>query len=466
MAEPLNKTKTLMKVLRDRIASSALGPGDRMPSIRRFADKMGVSPSTVVEAYDRLAAEGIIRARRGSGFYVTRANLPPLNVAEMGSVRARNVDPFWVSRQSLDPRAGALQPGCGWLPEDWMPHDVLRKGLRALAKSDSSVLTNYASARGSPALRRYLLRRFSEENLSAAPEQVMLTASASQAMDLICRLLLRPGDTVLVDDPGYFNFHALLRAHQVQIMGIPYTPDGADLESLQAALKDNTPRLYITNCALHNPTGATLTPQTAYRLLSLAAAHDLMIVEDDTFVNLDPEPSPSLAVLDGLNRVVKIGGFSKTISASMRCGYIAGRQEFVEALVDLQVATSFGGPSAVATEVLAGVLTGGSYRKHLDVLHRRLNTARKTVIDRLAPLRITPWIVPRGGFYLWCRFPDEIDTSAIAQSCMDENVVLAPGNVFSPSERARDFMRFNVAQMSHQRIYSALQKAIEKLKVQ
>lgn len=449
-----------MQLLRDRIASRELGPGDRMPSIRRLAGTMGVSPSTVVEAYDRLAAEGVVRARRGSGFYVTGAHLPPMKVAEMEPSRAPDVDPFWVSRQSLDPRPGALQPGCGWLPEDWMPHDALRKGLRSLARTDAAVLTNYGSARGSTSLRRVLLGRFAEETLPIGPDQLMLTASASQAMDLICRLLLRPGDTVLVDDPGYFNFHAMLRAHQVQVAGVPFTPDGPDLDAFGATLRDMTPRLYITNSALHNPTGATLVPHVAHRLLTIAAAHDLIIVEDDTFVDFEPEPSVRLAVLDGLNRVLRIGGFSKTLSASVRCGYIAGRADWIEALIDLQVATSFGGPSPVATEILAGVLSGGSYRKHLSELHTRLASARKTVAARLAGLGITPLLQPRGGFYLWCRFPDGIDTSEIAGRCLSDNIMLAPGNVFSPTQTASALMRFNVAQMQDARVYDALNRSI------
>lgn len=457
MAGP--KTESLMQALRDRIASRALGPGDRMPSVRRFAAQMNVSPSTVVEAYDRLTAEGVIRSRPGSGFYVTNTHLPPMKVAGMGPPRARNVDPFWVSRQSLDARPGTLQPGCGWLPEDWMPQDALRKGLRALAKSDAALLTNYASARGSETLRHCLLGRFAEDQLSPAPDQLMLTASASQAMDLICRLLLRPGDTVLVDDPGYFNFHALLRTHQVRIVGIPYTHDGPDLTAFQSALS-GAPRLYITNSALHNPTGATLSPQVAHRLLSLTAQTDLTIVEDDTFADLEPDPSPRLAVLDGLNRVLRIGGFSKTLSASVRCGYIAGRADWIEALVDLQVATSFGGPSPVATELLAQVLTGGSYRKHIAELHRRLARARKTAITRLAPLGITPWVLPQGGFYLWCRFPEGTDTGQVAQRAMEAAVMLAPGNVFSPSQTAASFMRFNVTQMDAPRVYDVLAAAM------
>jgi DNA-binding transcriptional MocR family regulator len=460
MEKEPTKTEALMKVLRDRIAGRALVPGDRVPSIRRFAETMGAAPSTVVEAYDRLAAEGVLRAKPGAGFFVAGANPPPMTVAKMGTPRARNVDPFWVSRQSLDADPAAAQPGCGWLPDDWMPTAALRKGLRAIARAEQSVLTNYASTRGSLALRRYLLGRMAEEKLPAGPEQIMLTASASQSMDLICRLLLHPGDAVLVDDPGYFNFHALLRAHRVRIIGIPYTPDGPDLVAFEAALSAEQPRLYITNSALHNPTGATLSPRTAHQVLALAGAADLTIVEDETFADLEPELSPRLAVLDGLDRVLRIGGFTKTLSASLRCGYVAGRADWVEALVDLQVATSFGGPSPVATELIAGVLSGGVYRKHLAEIRARLVASRKLAISRLAVHGITPWLAPRGGFYLWCRFPEGLDTGEIARRCMAENVILAPGNVFSPAQSAGSFMRFNVTHLDDPRVFAALGRAI------
>jgi DNA-binding transcriptional MocR family regulator len=455
------RTEALMDSVRARIANRALGPGDRLPSVRRFAEAMGVSPSTVVEAYDRLEAAGVIRARRGSGFYVNGADMPPMALAEMGAPRERAVDPFWVSRQSLDADPSALKPGCGWLPADWMPGAAIRKGLRALSRADDAPLSDYATTRGSLALRRLLLARFADEGLPLAAEQIMLTGSGTQAIDLICRLLLRPGDTVLVDDPCYFNFRALLRAHQANVRGIPFTPAGPDIAAFDEALTAEQPRLYITNSALHNPTGATISPQTAHRLLSAAGAHGLTIVEDDIFADFEPSPSPRLAVLDGLDRVIRIGSFSKTLSASIRCGYIAARADWIEGLVDLQVATSFSGPGPVATELIAGVLSGGTYRKHMDEVRQRLARARTVAMERLGALGLVPWVVPRGGFYLWVRLPGGLDSAAIARRCLEEKIVLAPGNVFSASQTAGAFMRFNVAQMSDKRIFSALRRAMD-----
>ncbi|WP_072394529.1 PLP-dependent aminotransferase family protein [Hyphomicrobium sp. CS1BSMeth3] len=449
-----------MRAIRAKVASRALTAGDRLPSIRSFAATMRVSPSTVVEAYDRLVAEGLVRARRGSGFYVSSTALPPLSLADDRPPMDRAVDPLWVSRQSLDTDATMPKPGCGWLPADWMPVDALRRAMRALARAEPAVLADYGATRGSLALRRLLMGRFAEDGLDVSADQLLLTASGTQAIDLICRFLLRPGDTVVVDDPCYFNFRALLRAHQVKIVGVPYTASGPDIDRFEAVLAAERPRLYITNSALHNPTGATLSARAAHRLLTAAATHDLTIVEDDIFADFEPEPSARLAVLDGLRRVIRIGSFSKTLSASLRCGYIAARPEWIADLVDLQVATSFGGPSPVATEIIASVLAGGSYRKHMDELRRRLARSRRNAAEKLLRLGIEPWLMPRGGFYLWCRLPEGRDSADVARSALTENVVLAPGNVFSASQSAADFMRFNVAHCDDRRVMPVLQRAL------
>lgn len=453
------RTGEVMEAIRRRMASRTLSAGEKLPSIRSFAATMGVSPSTVVEAYDRLAAEGAIRSRPGSGFYVS-GTMPPLALAEVEPRLDRTIDPFWVSRQSLDAAAETLKPGCGWLPADWMPNAAIRRAIRRLATADDAVLADYGGTRGSLALRRLLARQFADEGISAGADQILLTGSGTQAIDLICRFLLRPGDVVLVDDPCYFNFQALLRAHQARIVGVPYTRQGPDVALFTEALTAHRPRLYITNSALHNPTSATMSPQTAHKLLSAAAAHDLTIVEDDIFAGFEPEPSPRLAVLDGLAQVVRIGSFSKTLSASIRCGYIAARPDWVEALVDLQVATSFGGPSPVAAELVLATLSDGSYRKHLDALRRRLARSRRVVAAKLNALGLRPWLMPRGGFYLWCSLPDGRNAADVARAALRETVVLAPGDVFSVSCSASAFLRFNVAQMEDPRVFDVLARAM------
>ena len=452
----------VMETIRQRIAGRALLPGAKLPSIRKLAATLKVSTSTVVEAYDRLVGEGTILPRPGSGFYVTHqagGAAIPFSVADAGPKHDRAVDPFWVSRQSLEADAGDAKPGCGWLPPDWLPEESIRRTLRTLSRARNPILAEYGSPLGLTPLRQLIGRRMAERGIEASPDQILLMESGTQAIDILCRLLLEPGDTVLVDDPCYFNFHALLRAHRTRIVGVPYTPSGPDTDAFAKAVADHRPRLYITNSAIHNPTGAVLSPVSAHRVLKIAEANDVIIIEDDIFADLEHSPAPRLAAFDGLDRVIHIGSFSKTLSASGRCGFIAARAEWIDSLTDLKIATTFGGGRLTA-ELVYGVLSDGTYRKHLEALRQRLSKTMQTVSTRLRNLGVTPWLDPQAGMFLWCRLPDEIDATEVARTALRQGLVLAPGNAFSLSQTATGFMRFNVSQMQEPQVFDLLRDVL------
>jgi len=453
------RIERVMTEIQSRIAARACLPGARLLSVRAQARAMRVSVSTVVQAYERLAAEGVIASRPGSGFYVA-GPLAPLTLTQLGPKLDREIDPLWVSRQSLEADGRILKPGCGWLPADWLYETGMRRALRALARADTLELTEYATPSGHLALRQLLCRRLTGTGIEASAEHIMLTESGTQAIDLICRFLLEPGDTVLVDDPCYFNFHALLKAHRVQVVGVPYTPNGPDIKLFEAALQEHSPRLYLTNSGIHNPTGATLSPVTAHRILKLADIAELVIVEDDIFADFEVNPAPRLAAFDGLNRVISIGSFSKTISASVRCGYIAARGDWIESLVDLKIATTFGG-GRLAADVVFRALTDSGYRRHMETVRQRLAEERVKAMARLNAIGIKPWLVPQAGMFLWCRLPQGMDAAVIARSCLKDGVVLAPGNAFSQSLNTGNFLRFNVAQSTDARIFNVLARALE-----
>jgi DNA-binding transcriptional MocR family regulator len=450
----------VMEEIRQRIAARTLIAGTRLPSIRAFAQTRNVSKTTVVEAYDRLAAAGVIEPRRGSGFYVA-GHLPPLSLMHAGPQLDRDVDPLWVSRQSLETADGALKPGCGWLPPGWMPEASLRRALRGLARAEAGTLTDYGSPLGLAPLRDHLSRRLAGFGVPAAPGQILITDSGTHAVDLLCRFLLEPGDTVLVDDPCYFNFRALLRAHRIRVVSVPYTTVGPDIAVFAHVLATEKPRLYITNAAIHNPTGASLSAVVAHRVLKLAELHDLTIIEDDIFADFEAEPSPRLAAFDGLERVVQIGSFAKTLSASVRCGFIAARPDWTEGLTDLKIATSFAG-GRLSAEIVLAVLQDGTYRKHVESLRQKLASAMSHAGARLRGVGLTPWVEPRAGMFLWCELPVGLDAADIARQALAANIVLAPGNVFSPAQTAGRFLRFNVAQSTDPGIFRFLRNAIER----
>lgn len=457
--EKISLVEKVMTIIRDRIAAMSLAPGARLPLIRRLAETMHVSKSTVVEAYDRLVAEGIIQSRRGAGFYVSERARQPFTVAANMPQKDRQIDPFWVMRQSLEADSETYKPGCGWLPDEWLPLEGIRRAMRAMARDENSNLTTYGEPLGFRPLRNHLARKLSEQGIDMSSGDILLTDSGTHAIDLICRFLLQPGDTVLVDDPCYFNFQAVLLSHRVKIIGIPYTHNGPDLEAFAKAAEEQAPKLYISNAGLHNPTGGTMTPAIAHRLLKLAEMHDITLVEDNIFGDFHPSPSPLLAELDGFDRVLHIGSFSKTLSAAARVGYIAGRRDWIDGLTDLKLASTFAG-NTVSAQIVHSLLTDGTYRRHIDGLRAKFADAMTMAAKRLKATGLELWTEPQGGMFLWARLPEGMDSGQIAAYALKKGVLLAPGDVFSPSRSATRYLRFNVAQSIEPYIFAVLSDAM------
>ena len=453
------KIDFVIQHIHEQIKNRSLVPGSRLPSVRALAGLLNLSISTIVEAYERLAAQGLIEAKTGSGFFVA-GPIAPLSISEIHPKIDRNIDPLWISRQALEAKQGVLKPGCGWLPDDWMPHENIRKAIRKASKANSSILTDYSTPLGLAPLRDLLSRKILAKGIEAIPNQILLTDSGTQAIDLICRYFLKPNDTVLVDDPCYFNFHALLKVHQIQIIGVPYTQTGPDIEAFTEAIHKHNPRLYITNSGIHNPTGAVLTASKAYQVLKLVEQSNLIVIEDDIFADLELHTAPRLAALDGLSRVIHIGSFSKTLSGAVRTGYIATKPEWIEDLTDIKIATSFGGNN-LSSEILFSALTDGSYRKYLDELKIDLAQAMDATVKKLEKMGITPWVKPQAGLFLWCELAEHFDTARIAQYCLEQGVILAPGNAFSQSQNFKNFIRFNVAQCQDPKVFEVLSHAIQ-----
>lgn len=455
----VGQCERIMTLIRERIAARAHLPGERLPSVRRMAEAAGVSKSTVVEAYDRLAATGLIEARRGSGFYVGSQPVPhSLKVAT--STIERAVDPLWMSRQALEPRQGVLSPGCGWLPDDWMPQEIIARAMRAIARQGGATLTDYSAPKGHAGLRQLIARRLALRDIHAGADQVVLADSASSALDLLLRFLAEPGDTILVDDPCYFNFLAALKAGRYRVVAVPFGPGGPDVEAFAHLAQTEHPRLYLTNSGLHNPTGWKLSPVTAHKVLKLAERHDLLIIEDDIFAELEAEPSPRYAAMDGLERVVVIGSFSKTLSAAFRSGYVALRADWVEDFTDFRIASRFGG-NQLAEAIVHAALSDTAYRRHVEALRGRLATASHEVAAKLSALGIMPVEANSVGFFLWCRLPQGLDAADLSRRALEHDVVLAPGNVFSLSGAAKGFMRFNVAQCADVRLFDVLTRLVK-----
>lgn len=452
---PMPLVGQIVDGFRRMIADQSLKPGTKLPSIRAFAASHGVSVFTVVEAYDRLVAQGWLSSRANAGFFVKRrASDAPAAVPAPRPVADLRFNAQWYLKQIFENRNLPLKPGCGWLPHDWLFEEGVRRSLRQMA-ADGAELGGYGLPHGHMALRVLVAESLAEHQIAAGAEQVLLTQGSSQALDLVARRLLKPGDPVLVDDPGYPNLMFMLRFLGARLIGVPRTPAGYDLPALEALLAEHRPKVFFTQPRLQSPTGSVTPLAQAYRLLQLAEANDLTLVENDICADMDPEMRPSLASLDQLRRVVYVGSFSKTISPNIRVGYVVARPDLLDELAQLKMVSGL--TSSDITERLAfGALTEGRWRKHLKSVRDRLADAHGRVAQRLTGLGFELFGEPKAGMYLWARHPDLPDGAELSQQAVGDGIMLGPGQLFLVEPRPTGWLRFNVAFSDDERLYRFL----------
>jgi DNA-binding transcriptional MocR family regulator len=453
----------LVAGVRQHIEARLLRSGARLPSIRAMAERLSVSRFTVIEAYDRLVASGHIESRRGSGFYVATAAVPETACERTGSLdRAIDVANLIVELHSDEAhaafKANRLFAG-GSLPNDWQEESGIRRYARQIA-SKGVQLTDFGTKLGFPPLREVLARRLGELGIGVAPSQILLTAGATHAFDLVIRYLLSPGDAVLVDDPGYYNLFGHLKLAGARLLPVPRGSDGPDLDAVSALAAEHRPKAYFTMSVLNNPTCTHIQPATAHRLLQLAALHRFYVIEDDIFADFAENAPPRLAALDRLERTLYIGSFSKTLSSSLRVGFIAATPETIEAIARMKLLTTLT-TSEFAERLVHEMLLGGHYRKHVARICDRLSVRRTRMASELERIGWEIYGAPDAGLFLWARHPEVDDSLWTAQGARGEGLRLAPGASFRPLHDTSPWMRFNVACATDAAVYRILARAPE-----
>jgi DNA-binding transcriptional MocR family regulator len=446
--------------IKRQIDDRHLRPGARLPSIRSFAVTHSVSRFTVVDAYDRLVAMGYLQSRRGAGFYaLSPRNHQPQASSAIG--HERNEELVWLIRRLLDSKEETVLAGGPWLPNSWLDEAGIRQNLNVLARKNGAHLVEYGNPLGYLPLREHLSMQLGELGIPAQPSQIILTQGTSQALELIIRYFLKPGDTALVDDPGYYNLFGNLRLNDIEMLAVPREADGPDMEILAKLAADYKPKLYFTQSVMQNPTGTDMSPHIAFRVLQAAERHNFTVVEDDIFSDLQTKPTPRLATLDQLNRVIYARSFSKTLSGSIRVGFVACRQDVANELTDIKMLTSITS-SQFAERLLYGMLLDGHYRKFLTRLRERLDDARANVIRAFERIGLQVFAEPVAGMFVWARFPDVEDALSLAERTLPQGLMLAPGNVFRPHLEPTPWMRFNVAICEEPRVIRWLERLTTK----
>jgi DNA-binding transcriptional MocR family regulator len=344
----------------------------------------------------------------------------------------------------------------GTLPEAWLDAPLLQRALRRVTGSAAAAgWLSYGDPAGDPGLRAALARRLADLGIDAAPAQIVTTVGATHGLDLVARTLLKPGEAVLVDEPGWAVEFARLTRLGLRLLPVPRGVDGPDLARMQQLLETHRPRVYVTVSVLHNPTGTSLAPAAAHRLLQLAEAHDLTIVEDDTYSWLAPPHALRLAQLDGLARTVYVSGFSKILVPQWRVGFVAAAPALAERLVDSKLLSSLTSPAPLE-QAVAWCLDQGALRRHAERVSARLDAARAVSV-RLAREAGCRFVTPPQGLFGWIDVG--VDTDRLAERLLDEGILTAPGSLFHVGPRPTTLMRVNFATTAEPAFWSALARA-------
>jgi len=427
------------------IQAHSLRAGALLPSVRQLARTHGLSTYTVTEAYNRLVSMGLVTARRGSGYRVAPR-------APAGSAAAANPTRWqppvlaatWLLSDVFADHSVPIKAGCGWIPAEWINETGLHHALRAMSRVPAARLGDYGHPYGFAPLRERIAAQLDRHGLPVDVSNIVLTQGATQALDLIVRTLLRPGDAVLVEDPGYCNLLQILKLAGLAVHGVPRTPAGLDIDALERQVLAHQPKAIFVNTTLQNPTGATFTMANAFRLLQIAERAQMWVIEDDVSRELAPAGAPLLAAMEGLERVLYVGGFSKTVTPSLRCGYVVAERDVLRELARTKMAVGLTSSEAIE-RIVDKVLLEGRYARHVELVNERLKTAHAAVEERLDALGLEVFHRPRAGLFIWARLGVEAERAGeIATAALRDGIWLAPGSYFRPDDQASAWFRFNV----------------------
>jgi len=461
---PIERTKkgSLVEKIVDAIsamaASRELRVGTKMPSVRQFAKCNGISTFTVVEAYDRLVTLGLLSSRRGSGYYVARQEAPAHTAPAAMLATPAAVDA--LTPELYSGASEALPVGAGWLPPEWYGEDTILDAVRHAMRIPANRLRGYGHPLGFPGLRQYMAATLSDELFAVEAEQILLTHGATHAFDLILRTLTKPGDTVFVEDPVYSNLLSLIRHHGCHAIGIPRDENRLDMDFLAAQAKENQPKLMFVNTVLQNPLGTSLTQAQAHRLLGFAEQFDFWLVEDDIYRELTARGEASLAAMDGLRRVIRVGSFSKTLSPVLRVGSICASASLLPELVRVKMLAGLT-TSEVNERAAYHAITARPYKRMVERLVTQLAEGRERTTELLALAGMEPIAKPRGGMFVsagWAQAPSpECNGKLIAEQALKSGILLAPGEFFQLRQPPSVWFRFNVAYSDSPQLRNFLQ---------
>jgi 2-aminoadipate transaminase len=354
----------------------------------------------------------------------------------------------------------------GGLPApDVFPVDEFRIACDKVLREQGSQALQYSTTEGFRPLREMIARHTSRYGIEITPENVMITASSQQALDLLGKILINPGDHILVESPTYLGALQAWNLYGAEYIVVPMDEDGMDTDALEGALRAGPKFIYVLP-NFQNPSGVTLSLERRYKLIELADRYGVPIIEDDPYGQLryEGEHLPSVVVLDSQSRedcqhvyrgnVIYLSTFSKILAPGLRLGWVIAPPEVIRKLVVAKQAADLH-TSTFTQMVTYEVSRGGFIDRHVPVIREVYGYRRNIMLaamDRYFPPEVD-WTHPQGGLFLWGILPDYLDAAEVLEVAVEEEkVAFVPGQAFHPAGDGKNTMRINFSNATPEKI--------------
>lgn len=431
-------------------SSGALRAGDKLPSLRKLSRQFEISVPTVKQAYIELERQGAICAKPQSGYYLKAEAVRTLKprpakwmLSNPVEVQCRSlIEQIYEAVHLPDTVALGISNPVNAHP----PDKALARLMRSVISKVAEKAVSYGSINGDPKLRMQLALRYHEYAVGVNPEEIIITNGAQEAISIALQCVAKRGDVIAVESPCYFGIIELIESLGVRALEIyTCTDNGVCLEELEQALEQHPVKACIFSTAINNPLGSMMSNEQRQQLVALIEQYQVPLIEDDVYGDLyfsDQRPKPAqLYSQKGL--VMTCSSFSKTVAPGYRVGWILPGK-FVEQAKRLKRAQSCS--TAVLQQwTLIEYIMSGDYDRHLQLLRKKLiyNCERmRALIAETFPNEVCI-SRPKGGSVLWVRCRSHIDTQKIFELAISQGVSFAPGVIFSPSGKYKNYMRIS-----------------------
>jgi 2-aminoadipate transaminase len=442
------------------ISTGDLQLGERLPATRKLAGQLGLNRTTVSAAYELLENQGLISGQVGRGSFVASRTIvhtrsEPVDVRPQ-SIAWDEVLPAAEGSASPSPFPVEISFSSSRPMREGFPLDAFRKIAREVIDGPKAAdILELGSPLGYPPLRSYLLEEARASGLAQSGDDLLITNGCQQALDLLARVLARKGGPIAVEDPVYHGLWQVFARAGAELVPVPVTDGGIDLDALELLLERQRPRVLLVTPNFQNPTGATIPAPNRKRLMELARRYGTLILESDIYSELryTGQPLTRLKQMDEQCQVALLGSYSKISFPGLRVGWVLGPRPLIASLTECKQMSDLHSDQ-LAQAVLLRFAESGELKKHLEQTRalgaRRLGAVLRACRDHLPAG--TRFSRPQGGMSLWLELPSTLRAHEILVRAREQGVDFLPGSYFSPGRPHARALRLSFGGLTPEQI--------------